>query len=814
MRDDLWSAVRSLRSNRGFTIAALIVLTLGIGATTAIFSVVDAVVLRGLPFDEHDRLVAVGQRTAVTPTSRAPSGDPARLMFVAPQNYRDWVAQQQVFESIAAFASGWLTLRLPGVEPESLVPQRVTADFFRVLRVSPALGRTFTVDHEIAGAERVALLSDGLWRRRFGADPTIVGRMIPLEMLEGGRSADDGGYEVIGVMPPDFSYPVGASRPTDIWIPYVVPPADRVRDPGRMVTYLQVIARLNPDVPLTQAQAQMDQVAAALERAHPVWNKGSQIGIRPLVDHLVGAQIKSWLLMLLAAVATLLLIACANIASLLLVRATVRSRELAVRAALGASGWRLVRQLLLESLVLSGAGAACGVVLAWWAVDVLRAAMPDGVPRVTTIALDLRVLVTAVAVSVVTGLLSGIAPALQVAQPDLSRAMRDTGRSGESPLRRRLRNALVVAEVSLAVVLLVGAALFIGSFVTLMRIDPGFDTTNVLTAQIAPRIASVSAPADRTSEMTQMVEQVRTVPGVEHAALIFGQLPLTDGIRSASFKRPDGTVARVSIKSVSPDYHAVLRIPLRRGRFFNDTDRAGAPPVIILNEAAVAAYFPTEDPIGRTFNAATIVGVVGDVRQNGVERDVIPETYTPFAQGRAAVAELLVRTAGDPYDSLRAIRAAVFAVLPDVPLRNVTTIEEMFSRRMAQRRLNMLLLGLFGLLGLTIAGAGIYGLMAFVVAQKTREIGVRMALGASRGRVVGTVAVHALTLVAVGVALGGSLAWSLSETARAFLFGVGPTDPRAFAAAAIALLAAATLATIVPAWRAASVDPVTALRAE
>ena len=316
-------------------------LTLGIGATTAIFSVVDAVVLRGLPFDEHHRLVAVGQRPSVTPTSGALARDPARLMFVAPQNYGDWVAGQQVFESMAAVASGWLTLRLPGVEPESLVPQRVTAGFFTVLRVSPALGRTFTVEHETAGADRVALLSDALWRSRFGADPQIVGRVIPLELLEGGRGADEGGYEVIGVMPREFTYPVGAARPTDIWIPYVVPETDRLRDPTRMATYLQVIARLKPDVPLMQAQAQMDQIAAALERAHPVFNRDSRIGVRPLVDHVVGAQIKSWLLMLLAAVMLLLLIACANIASLLLARATVRQRDLAVRAALGASWWRL-----------------------------------------------------------------------------------------------------------------------------------------------------------------------------------------------------------------------------------------------------------------------------------------------------------------------------------------------------------------------------------------------------------------------------------------------------------------------------------------
>jgi predicted permease len=360
--------------------------------------------------------------------------------------------------------------------------------------------------------------------------------------------------------------------------------------------------------------------------------------------------------------------------------------------------------------------------------------------------------------------------------------MRDSGRSRNSAVRQRLRNALVVAEVSLAVVLLVGAALSIGSFVALMRIDPGFDPTHVLTAQITPRVASVSAPADRTAALAEVVDRIRTLPGVEHAALLLGELPLSDGIRSTSFPLPDRRIAQLSVKRVSPGYHAVLRIPLRRGRFFTAADRGGARSVIILNEAAVATYFPGEDPIGRTFGGDTIVGVVGDARQNGVERDVIPEMYSPLAQGRAAGAVLLVRTARAPYDSLRAVRAAVFAVLPDVPLRNVTTMEETFSQRMAQRRINMLLLGLFGLLGLTIAGVGVYALMAFVVAQKTREIGVRMALGASRMRVVGAVVVHALALVAIGLALGSSVAWYLSEAARAFLFGIGPTDPRAFAA--------------------------------
>ena len=447
MRDDFTAALRSFRSSKSFTVAALIVLTLGIGATTAIFSVVDAVVLRGLPFAGHDRLVAVGERYEGHGRTLDPGRDPDALLLVAPQNYFDWVAEQRVFESVAAIGSGWLTLREPGGEPESLVPQRVTAGFFTVLRATPAIGRAFTTENEIGGRDRVAVLSDGLWRRRFGADPQIVGRTILLEDLEAGRAAaDGGGYQVIGVMPPEFMYPVGSTRPTDVWIPYVVPSDQRIRDPHRRNSYLQVIARLKPGVSVVQAQAQMNQVAAAIERANPVWNKDTAIGVRPLVDHIVGARIKSWMLMLLGAVGIVLLIACANIASLLLARASARERDVAVRAALGAGRWRLVRQFLIESLMLSAAGTACAVVAAWWAVDVLRTSLPDNLPRVTAIALDLRVLGAAAALSLLTGLLFGIVPALQLSRPDLSNALKDGPRAGaagstpalaERPRRRR-----------------------------------------------------------------------------------------------------------------------------------------------------------------------------------------------------------------------------------------------------------------------------------------------------------------------------------------------------------------------------------------
>jgi putative ABC transport system permease protein len=817
MREDLRAAYRSLRSSPTFTAVALGVLALGIGASTAIFSVVDAVVLRGLPFDEHDRLVAVGERRPLPP-SVDPGRDPLQLSSIAPQNYLDWVAQQQVFESMAAIAGGAVTLREPGAEPEDIRAQRVTGGFFDVLRVRPALGQPFSAANEVDGAHKVAVLSDALWRRRFGGDPSIVRRTIP---LEGGR------YEVLGVMPPDFAYPVGSVRPTEIWLPYVVPPDERTRNPHSFSFYLQSIARLKPAVSIEQAQAQMDQIAAALEQAHPVWNKDKKAGVRPLHDHLVGARTRSWMLMLLGAVGIVLLIACANVANLLLARASAREREVGIRAALGAGRWRLVRQLLVESLVLSVVGSAIAVVLAWWGVQLLRTSMPPGVPRVAEIALDLRVLGAAAVVSILTGVLFGIVPALQLSRPDLANALKEGSRGAGTGLgRHRLRSALVVAEVALAVVLLVGAALFIGSFTALMRIDPGFDPEHVLTAAIYPRFQPGRIPEDVTTApaFTQIVERVAAIPGVVHAAVISGGMPLGGSMSTTTMAVPgskkidENDKEGISIRRVTPDYHKALKIPLRRGRYFERDDRQGRPDVLIINESAAKEYFPGEDPVGRvaTINdkPRTIVGVVGDVYQSSLETEPRAEAYVPVEQLRVLGGELLVRTSGDPYAVLAPVKAVVFGVLPDVPLRSIETMDELIARRVAQRKFNMLLLGLFGLLGLVISAAGIYGVMAYVVSQRTREIGVRIALGATRGRVVGMVLSNALLLVMLGLVIGGAAAWYLSAAARTFLFRLEASDPRAFAAAILVLLAAALLASAIPARRAASVDPMVALRAE
>ncbi len=818
MLEDLKAAFRSLRSSKTFTFVALAVLTLGIGASTAIFSVVDAVVLRGLPFDEHDRLVAIGERRTPGPgaSTAQPNADPASVSSSAPQNYMDWAAQQQVFESMAAIAGGALTLREPGAEPEEVRSQRVTADFFKVLRERPVLGRMFTVENEVEGNQRVAMMSDALWRRRFNGDPTIVGKMIPLE---------GGSYAVVGVMAPDFEYPVGAVRPTELWVPYVVPADERIRNPNNFSMYLSTIARLKPGVSLEQAQANLDQISAALKAAHPQWNGNTLAGLRPLRDHIVGARTRQWMLMLLGAVGIVLLIACANVANLLLARASSREREVGIRAALGAGRWRLIRGLLVESLLLSVVGTVLALLAAWWGVNVLRTAMPDGVPRLSTIAVDLRVLGVAALVSLVTGVLFGIVPALQLSRPNLTNALKEGARGASSGVaQQRMRSALVVAEVALAVVLLVGAALFIGSFRTLMKIDPGFNPDHVLTASLQPRVdRSVAGAAfpDFAPQLEDIVTRLRQVPGITHASAISGGMPMGGSMSSTSITVPgrtlEGRNGSISIRRITADYHDAIGIPLRQGRLFNATDRAGSQNVVIINESAAKVLFPGENAVGKTVGVngdRTVVGVVGDVYQSSLETDPGAEAYIPLTQGRVTFAELVIRTSGNPLEVVGSVKTAVLGVLPDVPLRNVRTMEQVLGRQVAQRRLNMLLLGLFGLLGLVISAVGIYGVMAYLVAQRTREIGVRMALGATRSKVVQMVLTRAGVLVVIGLIVGGVGAWYLSATAKTFLFRMETTDWRVFASAIGALAAAALLASAIPARRAAGVNPIDALRSE
>jgi putative ABC transport system permease protein len=833
---DLRHAIRALRATPSFTLGALLVLALGTGATTAIFSVADAVALRPLPFPEPDRIVAVGVRAdpvvgggggpqrsgpaqlgrgRVMPGAKPP--EPDALMSVTAQDYLDWADQQQVFEAMAALSGiGDYVFQPPGAEPEVVKGDRVTASFFDVLRVRPMLGAAFTSRDEVGGSDRVVVLSHGFWQRHLGRDPAAVGRTLALN----GES-----YTIVGVMPAGFAYPPGSPQPADLWTLWVLRPQDRVRagSGARSLGGHQSIARLKADVSLDQAQAQMSQVAATIASANPATNSRRGIGIRPLRDHLVGSSTRLWMLMLLGAVGIVLLITCANVANLWLARASVQQRDAAVRAALGASRGRLAQRVLIESLVVSVAGTIVGLGLAWLGVRVLAAALPDTLARVATIGIDARVLAVAGVAALTTGLISGVTPALQGSRPVLSTALTESTRGGGTGRgRRRARAALVVAEVALAVVLLVGASLFIGSFVNVMRVDPGFRSEAVLTAQIVPPNASGSEAPDLRPAFADIVDRARRLPGVIDAAAASPGVPFRiqawiDALRAPG--QPMDPSMAVSAKVVTAGYHRTLAIPLRNGRYFTDDDRDGAEAVVILSEAAARMPFAGDDPLGRVVEVAggqrRVVGIVANARQSSLEVSPDPEVYVPMAQGpRRSAGYVLLHTSGDPNDALPALRTVVGQVLPQVPLRNIARLDDLLAAQVAERRLNMLMFSLFGLLGLVIAAVGVFGVIAYLVSQQTRDIGIRMALGATRARVIADVVGYAGWLVTGGLVVGGFAAWSLSNLAGRFLFGLDPRDARAYGVAIATLIAAALIATVLPARRAASIDPIEALRSE
>ena len=807
MREDLKTAIRSLRKSPTFTAVALVVLALGIGAGTAIFSIVDAVVLRGLPFDEHDRIVAVLSIDTKRPTTFSGGS-------VTSQTYLDWRRLQESFEGLATVGGALFRLKTANGEPADALGQRVTWEFFPTLRGVPILGRAFTADDEIEGRHRVAILSYAFWQRRFGGSPDAIGKTIDLS---------ERSWEIVGVMPLGFAYPVASEKPTEIYVPRSFTKDDKLRGGGRNYNDI-VIGRLKSGVTIQRASDQMNRVAKTLDEQYPKWEPGWRVRVVTLHEHLVG-RVRGWMLMLLGAVGMVLLIACANVANLMLARATVRSREMAIRAALGASRWRLIRGLLLEGVVLSVIGAAIGVLLAYAGVQVLRTWLPAGLPRVAAIAIDLRVLGAAIAAAFVTGILSGLAPALQSSRPELTTALKEGGRSSTAGAAgQRLRNALVVAEVALAVVLLVGAGLFIGSFVKLMRVDPGFDYQNVLALNVGVRGKYEEALKRGPSYIEQMLEAVRRVPGVELAGAVSGGLPLSGSWSRTNVELPGradlkGDDDSIDRRSVSADYLKVLRIPLIRGRYLTGQDREGAQPVAVINQAAAGKYWPNQDALGQRAKIngkdRIVVGIVGDIRHLGPETPPRQECYLPLAQDASIGATLVMRTRGDPIKVLPAVKAAIWSINRDQRLTEDTvTLEAYMDRLIAQRRFNMALLALFGVLGLVIAAAGIYGVMAYVVAQRTNEIGVRMALGATPGNVVSMVLKRACVLMFAGLAIGSAGAWYLKTAVRTFLFQIEPTDTRVFIAALITLAAAGLLASAIPARRAAAVDPLIALRDE
>ena len=810
MRDDLVAAIRSLYKSPTFTAVALTVLALGIGAGTAVFSIVDAVVLRALPFDEHDRLAVVLEHD--------PSG---KEIFggglTTPQTYADWRRMQEGFDGLSAVAPTGFRLKNENGEPADARGFRVTWEFMPMLRVAPALGRGFTADDEIEGRHRVVILSHGFWLRRFGGDPSAVGQTIELS---------EESYEIVGVMPRGFAYPVGAERPTEIYSPTWFRAEDKIRDNNRNFNWT-VVGRLKTGVSFAQANERMNRVAATLDQQHPKWMPGIRTRVIPLQEHLVG-RVRSWMLMLLGAVLVVLLIACANVANLMLARATTRSREIGIRAALGAGRGRLIRWLLIEGLLLACAGAALGVLLAYFGVQGIRAWLPAGLPRVASIGVDLRVLLTAAAAAMATGILFSIVPAFQSSRPDLTTALKDGGRSATAGAgSQRLRGALVVVEVALAVLLLVGAGLFVRSFVQLMKVDPGFDYHNLIVFSVGPRVQPgrfAEAQKITRTYVPQMQEAVARVPGVLSVGTISGGLPLTGSWSRTNVEIPgrgklEGDQFSLDRRTVSPEYLSILKIPLLRGRLIQPTDTEQSEQVIVLNDAAARLYWPNEEAVGKRLKLNSrdrvVVGIVGNIRHLGPEKPVRQEGYIPFLQDTAIGSTLTIKTAGDPMTLVPAVKAAIWSVNREQRLTaDTVTLEGYLERLIMQRRFNMALLAAFGALGLVIAAVGIYGVMAYIVAQRTNEIGVRMALGATRGDVVAMVLRRAALLMALGLAIGGAGAWLLSAQVETFLFQTQATDPRVFAAALSTLLIAGLAASALPARRAASVDPLVALRRE
>jgi putative ABC transport system permease protein len=802
--DTLWKDIRfglrTLAKNPGTTLAALIALALGIGANSAIFSVVSGVLLNPLPYPEPDRLTVVMMKN---PTAGFPR------FSVSLADFEDLRRQNRSFQGLVAYAGR--RFNLTGSDrPEALRGAGVSADFFHTLKMEPALGRGFRPEEDRLGGERVAVLSDGLWRRRFGADPGIVGRTL---MLDGEPRT------VVGVAPPGTGLPLRG----EIWVPLAANPAEE----SRGAHHLTVLGRLKPGVTLARARTELAQIAARLERQYPDSNAGWGTVVLPLGEFAV-EEVRASLLILLVFVSFVLLIACADVANLLLARVAAREREIALRAALGASRARLVRQVLTETLILFLAGGALGLLLAGWGTRALIALDPDGIPRAQEVHLDGRVLLFTLAVSLGTGLLFGLIPALTGAGRRLSESLKEGGRGMAGGVRGRLvRNFLVLAQVALTLVLLLGAGLLIQSFARLQAVDPGFRPAGAIAAQLALPPAKYGKPERQIAFYRGLLERVRALPGVEQAGLIY-PLPLGDSDLVFAFSvagrpaPPPNAVPNANARTASPGAFQALGIPLRRGRLFDERDTPSGMPVVVVNETMASRVWPGENPLGKRIafgdpkdpklQWSTVVGVVGDVRHEALGKEAGSEVYLPQFQQPIPYAVLVVRGGGDPARLAAPVREAVKSLDPDLPVDKVTTLRDVVAASLAQSRFKAVLLALFAGLALVLAVVGVYGVVSYSVAQRTHEIGVRMALGAGRDSVLLLVVRQGMTQVLIGLALGLAGAWYASRLLAGEIYGLSVTDPLTFVAMPLALGLVALAANYFPARRATQVDPLVALR--
>jgi len=805
LAQDLRYAVRTLGKSPGFTLVAVATLALGIGANTAIFSVVHAVLLRRLPYPEPGRLVVLRERQIRQD----------RDMGVAWPTFLDWRTQARSFRDMAGFRTDYAMLSGLG-EPEMLRAAQVSAPFFPMLGVRPVLGRAFDAADDKPGAPPVALLSHGVWKRRFGGDPAVVGRSIAL---------DANPHVIVGVLPPSFAF---VAEAVDVYTPVGLMGSRPSWLERGNHSAMRVLGRLAPGATLEGARREMETIMLGLEKQYPKSNSGQRATIAFLDDALF-RDFRAALWILLAAVGVVLLIACANVAHLLLARASARRREFAIRTAIGAGRGRLVRQLLTESLLLSAIGGALGVVLAAWALGPLLRLSPPEIPRLADTTIDPAVLLFTLAASTLTGLIFGLVPAAQASRTDPQTTLRESGNSSTGGLeRQRLRSALFVSEVALAFVLAVASGLLLRSLRQVEGVSPGLETDGVLALDVYLPEAKYKDDAEQLRFHQRALEEIRRLPGVETASAsmctpVVGQCWGSVYLVSDRPVPSQAELPSSAFNMVESSYFQTMRVPLKQGRYFDATDTPASPPVVVINEKMARKWWPNESPLGKRIKQGfpqdrspfrEIVGVVGDVPQSGLDAETRTEVFLPMTQDPTAALTLLVRTSRPPMSMAKAVTAAIHTLDKDQAVSSVQPMNQYIAESLARRRFHTLLLGAFGALALLLSAVGIYGVVSYGVAQRRREIGIRTALGANPGNVLRLVFRQALRLAAVGLAIGVVAAVGLTRLLSSLLFGVGPTDPLTFGGVSLVVIGVVALACARPARRAMAVDPATVLRAE
>ena len=810
---DIRYGIHMIAKSPGFAVIAILTLALGIGANTALFSVVNGVLLNPLPYQQPDRLVAI----------YAKSKQFSRSSISYP-NFLDWVRDQRSFSSMAAFREDDYNLTGMG-EPERMEAEMVSADFFSLLGVKPVAGRLFRPEEDQVGAQPVALISGGFWKRKFGSSPHAIGKTLTL---------NGAGYTVVGVIPANFRYQSGNFHNSDVYVPIGQwnDSTFRSRQTGMG---MDAVGRLKPGVTLQQAQADMDDVAQHLAETYPDADKDTGITLLSLKQDVVGS-IRPFLLVLLAAVGFVLLIACVNVANLLLARSTGRTREFAVRSALGASQARVIRQLLTESLVLSCAGGALGLLLAAWGTQAAIKLVPEALPRAQSVQVDSSVLLFTLAISLLAGIVFGLAPAVKACYGDIHETLKEGGR-GSSGVRHRLQGLFVVVEIAMALVLLVGAGLMIRSLAKLWSVNPGFDARNVVTFSFSYPTTMGATPEAIRASMGGLQDTVAAVPGVKAASLTVGSVPMSSDSELPFWIEGQPKPATVSdmkaalFYGVEPDYLKTMGIPLKRGRFLTPADNEHSPFVIVIDEQFANLYFAGRDPIGQHVNfaifnkTAEIVGQVGHVKQWGLDENAsspvraqfyfpISQIPDPFMPLLARGGQFVVRTQGSPEIEMGPIRRAIEKINGEIVIYETETLDNVISDSLAARRFSMILLGIFAALALALSCVGIYGVISYLAGQRTHEIGIRMALGAQRNDVLRLILGQGAKMALIGVAVGIAASLALTRLMAKLLFGVTAYDPRTFLAVACLLILVALAACYIPARRAMRVDPMVALRYE